>query len=279
MTTSRSSFDPTAFWEERLAPFDVSAVGYLGLGRRYNEWLYRVRSVVFRRLVRRLEVDFGTTRVLDVGSGTGFYVSEWRRAGVWRLVGSDLTRVATERLAAVYPTVDFVRFDVSEEPPFPPGSFDVISSFDVLYHVLDDRRYEAALANLAALVRPGGYLLFSENFLHGPARRDRHQVSRSLVQIERILSEVGLEVVVRRPMFALMNAPLDSDSALLHGFWHRLRRLIKRSEAAGATVGALLFPLEVLLVALLREGPSTEAMVCRKPSVHPELRRPSPSAG
>jgi len=277
MTTPGSSFDPAAFWEERLDPFDVSAVGYLGLGRHYNEWLYRVRSIVFRRLVRRFVLDLGTARVLDVGSGTGFYISEWTRAGARRLVGSDLTRVSTERLARRYPRVEFVRFDVSEEPPFPPGSFDAISIFDVLYHVVDDRRYGAALGNLAALLRPGGYLFFSENFLHREARRDVHQVSRSLAEIERILGEVGLEIMVRRPMFALMNAPLDSDSALLHRFWHRLRRLIKRSESAGATVGALLFPLEVALVSVLREGPSTEVMVCRKPE-DPERPRASPSS-
>jgi hypothetical protein len=32
MVSSRRSFDPSAFWEERLQCFELAVVGYLGLG-------------------------------------------------------------------------------------------------------------------------------------------------------------------------------------------------------------------------------------------------------
>jgi SAM-dependent methyltransferase len=263
MVTSRT-FDPAAFWEERLQRFDLAAVGYLGLGLRYNEWAYRVRSVVFRRLLRKADLDLGSARVLDVGSGTGFWVDEWLRAGAAQVVGSDLTRVSTERLTKAFPAAEVVQFDLSAEPPFRPGSFDAVSVFDVLFHIVDDDLYRKALMNIASLLSDEGYLFLSENFLHDPARRGEHQVSRSLTEIEQLLDEAGLEIVTRRPMFVLMNAPLDSKSAVLHRMWHRLQRLVKRSETIGAVVGALLFPFEITLVSIVREGPSTEAMVCRR---------------
>jgi hypothetical protein len=37
----------------------------------------------------------------------------------------------------------------------------------------------------------------------------------------------------------------------------------------GVVVGAMLYPLELLLVARLQEGPSTELMICRRRSDRP----------
>jgi SAM-dependent methyltransferase len=147
--TPSPQFDPAAYWERRLEPFDLGVVGYSGLGLPYNRWLYRVRSFVFRRAVREIGLP-RAARVLDVGSGTGFYLAEWQRAGVRELTGSDLTSIAVNALGERYPRVPLVRWDVADEPPFPPASLDAISAFDVLFHIVDDGRYRAALANLAS---------------------------------------------------------------------------------------------------------------------------------
>jgi SAM-dependent methyltransferase len=264
MTASRDSFDSTSFWEQRLQRFDLSSVGYAGLGLHYNRWLYRVRSFVFRRLLDSVTLDLSSAHVLDVGSGTGFYVDEWRRAGAGKVVGSDLTRAATGRLRERFPDSEIVQFDISEEPPFPPNSFDAVSAFDVLFHIVDDVRYRSAIANIATVLREGGYFFFSENFVHVRTSQHVHMVSRSLTQIEELLVRGGLEVVSRRPMFILMNSPIDSESRALHHGWNLLRRVVSHHEALGAAAGALLFPLELALVSLLREGPSAEVMVCRK---------------
>jgi SAM-dependent methyltransferase len=264
VTGNRESFDPLAFWEERLQHFDLSAVGYAGLGLRYNRWLYRVRSFVFRRTLRRAGLNVDSAQVLDVGSGTGFYINEWLRAGAKDVIGSDLTRVATGRLRETFPQLEFVQLDISAEPAFPAASFDVISAFDVLFHVVDDHRYRAAIANIATLLREGGYFVFSENFVRGQPAKHVHMVSRSRAEIEGLLAEFGFDVVIRRPMFILMNSPIDSGSAILHVIWDHLRRIVSCHEAFGAAAGALLFPLEVALVSILRQGPSAEVMVCRK---------------
>lgn len=275
MTGTGGSFDPLNFWEERLQQFDLSAVGYAGLGLRYNQWLYRVRSFVFRRTLRRAALDLDSAHVLDVGSGTGFYINEWLRAGVKDVIGSDLTGVATERLGETFPQLEFVQFDVSAEPPFPPGSFDVISAFDVLFHIVDDGRYRSAITNIATLLREGGHFVFSENFVRRQAARHVHMVNRSRADIEEILADCGFEVVILRPMFVLMNSPIDSESAILQGSWQYLRRIVSRHEALGAAAGALLFPLELALLSILREGPSAEVMVCRKRPVSTQTKEAS----
>ena len=94
-------------------------------------------------------------RVLDVGSGTGFYVALWRELGVRPVTGSDITAKAVGKLRAAFPDDEFVRFDVGgEELPLPESSFDLISAFDVLFHVTDDARFRRALHNLSTLLPP-----------------------------------------------------------------------------------------------------------------------------
>lgn len=267
---SEDDLDPAIYWEERLRRFDLSSVGYRALGLRYNQWLYRVRSSVFRRALRRTRFDCSAASVLDVGSGTGFYVEEWLRAGTRAVTASDMTAVATENLRVRFASANVARFDVTDGLPFRARSFDAVSAFDVLFHIVSDQLYEQAIANVASLLRPGGFFFFSENFVHGPTVRIGHQASRSLAEIEKLLERHDLQPVLRRPMFVLMNAPADSESRVAQGAWRLLAGLVSRHEAIGALVGGALYPLELGLVHMLRESASTELMVCRRLPISPE---------
>jgi SAM-dependent methyltransferase len=257
-----------SYWEGRLGEHDdLHGVGYLGLGQAFNVWMYRVRAAVFRRRVAPLLSDFVDPSVLDVGSGTGFYIDQWRRAqGVGDITGVDITEVAVERLARRFPEQRFERYDVGTSEPAPlPGGYAVVSAFDVLFHVTDDERYERAFRNIHDLLRPGGYLAFSDNFVHGQASHTDTQAARPLAQTEAAVRAAGLEIVERRPMFVLMNGPVDAPSLATRIWWQLLARLARLGEPAGWACGALTYPVERLLVALRRESPTTELMVCRRP--------------
>jgi SAM-dependent methyltransferase len=262
-----SGFDPRRYWEERLAQqYRLDGVGYLGLAESYNAWMYRVRREVFLREVRRLPVSPRALSVLDVGSGTGFYVDCWHEIGAGSVTGSDLTDVAVENLRREHPGDAFARFDVGGDAnPFGDARFDVVSMMDVLFHIVDDARFRRAFETVFGLLVPGGYLIFSENFLHGPTVRIPHQASRSLAEIEAAVDGAGFERLRRRPVFHLMNAPVDSASRLHERWWRMLQRRAA-SPRQGAALGALLYPLELTLVARRSEGPSTELMVCRRPA-------------
>jgi SAM-dependent methyltransferase len=260
-----TDFDPADYWESRLQTLDLSAVGYQGLGLPYNRWLYRVRRAVFRRATKRLGVDWRRKHVLDIGSGTGFYVAEWLRLGAV-VTGTDLTRKSTDGLSAAFPEVRRFQWDASEPAPFAAESFDGVSAMDVLFHIVDDARYRMALQNVARLLKPGGYFLFSESLLHRSTVRTPTQVSRPLREVEAELEAVGLAVIMRRPMFVLMNAPIDSTNRILRGYWSGLATLLNHLPALGGVVGAALYPLESTLTVVCRESPTTEVVVCRKPT-------------
>jgi SAM-dependent methyltransferase len=262
-----SSFDPRTYWEERLSQhYTLDGVGYLGLAESYNSWMYRVRRHVFLREARELFPQPKALRVLDVGSGTGFYIDRWHELGVDSLTGSDLTDVAVTGLTRRNPGDRFVRYDVGgDDNPFHTEKFQAVSMIDVLYHIVADARFRRAFVNVFDLLEPGGLLVFSENFLHREAVRIPHQVSRSLGEIEGAAARAGFEILYRRPVFDLMNAPIDSESALRQRWWRLIQRVCRR-RWQGAVTGALLYPMELAIVARRREGPSNELMVCRRPA-------------
>jgi SAM-dependent methyltransferase len=248
--------------------------------------MYRVRGEVFDRAIseigRRQESGgrsgsasllapssslawWQDRSVLDVGSGTGFYVDRWLAAGA-RVTGLDLTDVAVEALARSFPGARFVRADIGSAGgiPLESGAFDAASAMDVLFHIVDDAAYARAFVNLAAVLKPGGWLLWSDNFLRQATERVTHQASRPLAESVRCVEAAGFEIVNRVPMFVLMNYPADTRSRLARWAWTAMVAPATLAEPLGGLVGAILYPLERTLVRRLRESPSTELMICRK---------------
>jgi 2-polyprenyl-3-methyl-5-hydroxy-6-metoxy-1,4-benzoquinol methylase len=259
-------FDPEQYWEGmHRQNRGFAAVGFGGLGVGFNAWMYRVRRIVLRRALGRAGVSVEGSAVLDIGAGTGFYVRRWLELGAARVTGIDLSDAAVEALRAEFPTAEFLRDDIAEASEATlTGRYDLVSAFDVLFHIVDDERFVCAIGNISEVTRPGGHLLLSDNFLHGPAIRGLHQVSRSLTEIEDALQANGFETVLRLPMFVLMNTPIDSESHVMQWWWRAISGICRRSHRTGAVLGALLYPVELLLTALAQEGPSTELVVCRR---------------
>jgi len=146
----------------------------------------------------------------------------------------------------------------------PPETYDAISAFDVLFHIVDDQRFAQAIANIHRLLSPGGWFLFSELFVHEETKRWEHVVARSLDEVERTMTSVGFRIVSRKPAFALMNQPLDSRNRPYVFLWRVFSRVIQTSDFVGYLAGACLSPLDLYLTRVMRESPTTEIMICRK---------------
>jgi SAM-dependent methyltransferase len=136
-------------------------------------------------------VRLAGARVLDGGSGVGFYVDYYLRRGA-SVTGIELTAAGCELLRRRFPVARIVQGDLSETDA--GGAFDVVNAWDVLYHITDDARWEQAVARLARAVAPGGVLLLTD--VLSPWRRAlaAHNVMRERERYAALLSREGLRV-------------------------------------------------------------------------------------
>jgi SAM-dependent methyltransferase len=268
--TSRA-FDAGTYWDKRLRrDWTLHGVGLLAATASWNEALYRVRGRVFQRVAATLQTDLYKASVLEVGPGTGFYLEQWKKQKVRALSGLDIAASAVAQLSQKFPEVELACGDVCEDVSAlrksHPQGFDVVSAFDVLFHVMDDEKYQQAFKNVESLLAPGGWFVFSEKFLHRPTQRRTNYVNRSIEDTTDALLDAGLVPVRRLPMFYLMTYPSDAAQPWQRTLHQRVVQPFTTSERWGALAGAVLGRIDLALTALITESPTTEIMICRKPA-------------
>ena len=135
-----------------------------------HHWWYRGMRSISEALLDRWYRGPRPALILDAGCGTGG-ASEWlSRYGT--VTGIDIAEAALSR-AQSRGLRSLARGSV-DALPFQAGSFDLVTSFDVLYH-LGVKNDQQALAEIARVLAPGGTLL-----IRVPAHdwlRGRHDVS------------------------------------------------------------------------------------------------------
>jgi 2-polyprenyl-3-methyl-5-hydroxy-6-metoxy-1,4-benzoquinol methylase len=260
-----TTFNPKEYWENRLQKsFNLHGVGDIGLGVNYNNALYEVRKFAFHKLMKRLKMDFSTKKVMDIGSGTGFYIERWKELDVASIHGTDITNLVVENLAKQFPEDTFTQLDIGEKIENPTPQYDFISAFDVLFHIVDDARFEQAIKNINGLLNDKGYFVISDNFVHGETKRLEHQVSRSHEYMISTIEKTGFKHVKTIPMFVLMNDPVDTNNRFIKKIFWLITKNVRKGEKKGKVIGNLIKPIEKLLISLKTESPSTEIKVFQK---------------
>ena len=157
-------------------------------------WFVGRRQVLLRILQDRLGGHDPQRELIDVGCGTGSMVTHLSRFGRARGIDADPAAVEFSHSRGVQ--------SVTHVPPgplpFDDAAFDVVTAFDVLEHIADDR---AALGEMVRILKPGGTLLLTVpayEFLWGPqdeiSHHERRYIKRGLrarllgsgVRIERL---------------------------------------------------------------------------------------------
>jgi 2-polyprenyl-3-methyl-5-hydroxy-6-metoxy-1,4-benzoquinol methylase len=252
------------YWETRLSErYDLTGVGDITLGVHFNKLLYKIRRVAFYRILKMIKPSKDAS-ILDIGSGTGFYIEEWKKNEIKDINGIDITEKAIKELSSKYPDFSFIQCDIGDNIEIDPcKKYDIISAFDVLFHLVDDEKYQKAINNISFMLKNDGYFLFSDNFL-AKEKRMEHQVSRTYDFVIKLLEKNNLKVISKTPMFVLMNHPIRSQNRFRMKFWAISRKIIIKQNYFSKIFASCLFFIERLLISIKRKGPSTEILICQK---------------
>lgn len=198
-------------------------------------------------LVRRAVAGRPGARIVDCGCGTGANVDLLQRYG--RASGFDLSATGV-RLGREAGRTRLARASVTAAP-FADETFELATSFDVLYS-LEDADERRALAEMYRLLRPGGYALVTVAAMER-LRGDHSVLSREIRRYSRDdlrsrVTQAGFEIERITYAYASLFLPL-----LLARTWQRRRGLRREDdEAARHDIAVPLAPVNALLAGVLR---------------------------
>lgn len=190
MTTPQLSSDAAIrYWDDRhRGESDLRSGGHIGLDPSANEAFYLVRAAMLIRAIGDRASLAERLVALDAGCGKGFFSRTLASCGI-RVDGIDTSPEAIafcrEHGAGRYEVASLSAWDS-------PYLYDVVYSVDVLFHILDDREWEASLRNLASLVRLGGRLIVADEWRPDRRPAGNYIVHRAHDAYQAILGEVGL---------------------------------------------------------------------------------------
>lgn len=232
-----------------------------------DHWWFQGRRRLVASVLRHDLPAFGEARprrIFDVGCGTGEMLDMLRAFGTVSAI--DPSPEAVERCRQRFGReVHAAVGRVPEDLP-PPGSADMVTAFDVLEHLDDDRD---ALRQIHALLPPQGILVATVpalRWLWGPHDVLSHHRRRyTRVELRQRLEEAGFRVVrisyfntCLLPVVAAVRLarrrrhergePPSSDFTMPSPLVNRLLLAVLSSEAALLRVGSL--PIGVSIVAV-----------------------------
>jgi SAM-dependent methyltransferase len=95
--------------------------------------------------------------ILDIGSGTGHHVNQFKELGVANVTGVDNSQDMVQKATELYPKNKYVKGDALNSAQFNPKSFTHISCFYFTIYYFKDKR--AFFTNCYNWLMPGGRLI------------------------------------------------------------------------------------------------------------------------
>lgn len=112
--------------------FIAPIYGYLGTSLERN-FIYSMQAVS-----KHLVVD--GKDVMDLGTGTGAWAANFKRAGAKQVLGVDFAGKMLNEARNTYPSIEFVQGDAENLKQFADNSFDIVTASFVLHGVKEHKR-------------------------------------------------------------------------------------------------------------------------------------------
>ena len=243
-----TSFDQATYWRNRVSgKLGLGAVGHRSLGAAYSRWIYQRRVDVLNNLHNEaIKVD-SDVRVLDLGCGSGFYESYWQSRGIRHPTDIDISAQNVATLREAFPDYRFVESNLAERTTSIEGQQDVITLFDVLYHIVDDAAACRVLGFSCAHLAKNGRLLIHEQLAKRDYRLREHVKFRGRDHFIDMLHSQGLEIEQEIPLFVLLVPPVYGKrlvDLLIAGVYYAAGLVFRAIPLTGSLAGRLAYAID-----------------------------------
>ena len=263
-------FDVKEYWEKRLSScFSLEGVGCLGMSEHFNWYLYKLKNRVMNRTLKRLHLSTKNKTILDVGSGTGFWIDYYLKRGIKYIYGCDISNTAVRSLKTIYGKYDNVfifEADFGSKSIPLDMKFDIVNAMDVAYHIVDNDDFNAFIDNISRCLRPKGYVFLTDTFPERPRdKRYLHVKNRTLNEYNERMKRNGIRTIMVSPMYCFLHPPTDEKPlSTLIKIVNKITSILSRRKRLGLLYLSALYILDSILTNFQNLGFSTKLLVGRK---------------
>lgn len=277
-------FNQPEYWQSRISgELDLGVVGYRSLGKGYNQIIYQRRLEALNEIVSASSKPFNELKILEIGCGSGFYVEYWQSLGVRSLTGVDISPGSIELMKKLYPNYSFFVVDGTNSNALASlnGQFDIITIFDVIYHVIDDNKATKLLLNCASVLNNTGNILVTDcpgDTNYGFVKHVRYRSTSFYVES---LNSVEHVILDRMHLFNLLHPPLARNKALdyvISGLYYLAGKLWRLHDAIGRMFGRMFYDIDSVLFAFGIRLPNQVMMLIGRNNVCSILHKDSKEA-
>jgi SAM-dependent methyltransferase len=154
------SYKPKTFWNELLSnSFDLRGVGHFRMSNEENLKMYEEKKKIIIAEMQKNHINInGSTAVLEIGCGVGYWTEMFEEMGVKNYTGNDIAEISIKNLSTKFPEYEFIKGDISETP-LRESIYDLGFMIDVTQHITDDERFVKGLSNIWKSLKAGAYFI------------------------------------------------------------------------------------------------------------------------
>lgn len=227
------SYQKKSYWEKRLAQnWSLKGVGHIAYSERYNCYLYKAKTHCLSEAISNHKISLKGVKVLDVGSGTGFWIEWYFDRGAKKITAIEISPTAVRRLRKKFPQMKIYQGDICRHPSF-SGKFKIVNAIDVLFHITEKKEFSSALSYLIEQMAEDGYLVITDLLGKEDDFPSEHVCFHSLVSYQQILSRLNCQILSIHPLYGLLNGKLFDKIETVSS---RLRSKVRKAEEILAPV-------------------------------------------
>lgn len=269
---NKIEFDHAEYWDNRYKNnFTIEASGYMGLGKTYNEYLYKSRLDILKYLMKKIYGNLKDKDILELGSGTGIFTYYFYNQEGINYQGIEISRQAVSILSNIYKKFNFKVGDVSDVTSYKEKSkYDLIFAGDVLLHLTDDMKFSNTIHNISENLKEDGYFIEVDPItFNSTETTSPHNRIIKIEELKKILQQENLEIVDIIPDTFFMNYPFDYkvvDHRIMDIFnnIYKYFAMTKDDISYKKKISELIYILDKKCLLERKQGTSNRFLVIRK---------------